>query len=81
MLSFNILFREASAAIGQRLHDAATEAVRQVTIHMCCCFCWLLLLLVSSFLTLQQGSLPNPLAGMISGDAVAEALNRLGRAR
>jgi hypothetical protein len=31
--------REASAAMGQRLHDAATEAVRQVTRIVCSCFC------------------------------------------
>jgi hypothetical protein len=46
MFDFNFLFREASAAIGQRLHDAATEAVRQVTMA----YVLLLLLLLLQFL-------------------------------
>ncbi len=75
--------REASAAIGQRLHDAATEAVRQVTLLLLLLLLLLMMMMIMimMMMMLEQGSLPNTLAGMMSGDAVTEALNRLGRGR
>jgi hypothetical protein len=80
MFDFNFLFREASAAIGQRLHDAATEAVRQVTMaYVLLLLLLLLLLFLLPLLVVVVGFiLSDAAAGLITQSACGHDQRRRG---